>query len=198
MLPVLPLLLFDPAAVSALISGGYETREKYSVEWSESEAETLFRLRLVTLPQPYRKTFEVLPEDLERYRGVVELGYSFYIPASADSASPLSSQPPGTGWAGVAIAEPQAWNRTLWVWEFNIVAAFQGQGLGRRLMDALAEKAAACGLRALVCETQTTNVPAIRFYRAVGFHAAAIDTSYYTNQDYPDGEMAIFMKRKVG
>lgn len=185
--PVLPLLSFDPVVFSALISAGYESREKYAVEWRESEAETLFRLRLVTLPQPYHKTFDVLPEDLGRYQRVVELGFSFYIPGPAGSDL----------LAGAAIAEPQAWNRTLWVWEFHIAPAFQRQGLGRRLMDALAEKAAAGGLRALVCETQTTNAPAIRFYRSVGFHAAGVDLSYYTNQGFPDGEMAVFMKKLI-
>jgi ribosomal protein S18 acetylase RimI-like enzyme len=46
-------------------------------------------------------------------------------------------------------------------------------------------------------ETQNTNLPAIRFYRAVGFEIEAVDLSYYTNHDTLDGEVAIFMKRKV-
>ena len=49
----------------------------------------------------------------------------------------------------------------------------------------------------MVCETQSTNVPAIEFYRKVGFEVEGIDLSYYSNDDAPDGEVANFMKRKL-
>jgi ribosomal protein S18 acetylase RimI-like enzyme len=62
-------------------------------------------------------------------------------------------------------------------------------------MEALAEKLV---LRTcvMVCETNT-NVPAISFYRQVGFSMDGVDLSYYTNRDLTDGEVAIFMKRKL-
>jgi ribosomal protein S18 acetylase RimI-like enzyme len=49
----------------------------------------------------------------------------------------------------------------------------------------------------MVAETQTTNVPAICFYRQAGFEFGGIDLSYYTNRDRIDGEVALFMKRKL-
>ena len=64
-------------------------------------------------------------------------------------------------------------------------------------MQTLADLARQQGLRVMVCETQSTNVPAIDFYRAVGFEVGGLDLSYYTNDDLPDGEVAIFMKRKL-
>jgi len=64
-------------------------------------------------------------------------------------------------------------------------------------MEALAEKARKAGLRTIVCETQTTNAPAIRFYRKLGFNIEGIDLSCYSNEDFPDGEIAIFMKRRL-
>ena len=63
-------------------------------------------------------------------------------------------------------------------------------------MDQVAEVAKAEGLRILVCETQNTNVPAIVFYRSVGFEVGGVDLSYYTNRDVED-EVAVFMKRKL-
>jgi ribosomal protein S18 acetylase RimI-like enzyme len=62
-------------------------------------------------------------------------------------------------------------------------------------METLADHARSQHLRLLACETQSTIVPAIRFYRALGFVLDGLDLSLYTNQDYPDGEIAIFMKR---
>ena len=64
-------------------------------------------------------------------------------------------------------------------------------------MDNLAAHAQSQHLRVMVAETQTTNMPAIRFYRKAGFTFDAIDLSYYTNRDIAEGEVAIFMKRKL-
>ena len=64
-------------------------------------------------------------------------------------------------------------------------------------MDHVALHASEEGLRVLVCETQTTNVPAIDFYRSVGFELDGIDLSYYGNDDVAAGEVALFMKRKL-
>ena len=72
-----------------------------------------------------------------------------------------------------------------------------GTLLTPQLADELASRAQAAGLRALAVETQNTNVAAIRFYRSVGFAIEGIDLSYYSNIDVEDGEVAIFLKRKL-
>ena len=66
---------------------------------------------------------------------------------------------------------------------------------GPAVAHSAAQKGRAAGLRAIFLETQTTNVPAIRFYRKVGFTLDGIELSLYSNDDWPDGEMALFMKR---
>jgi ribosomal protein S18 acetylase RimI-like enzyme len=64
-------------------------------------------------------------------------------------------------------------------------------------MDALETRARAAYLRIMVCETQNTNIPAIRFYRRMGFRLEGINFSLYSNEDWPDGEIAIAMKRHL-
>ena len=64
-------------------------------------------------------------------------------------------------------------------------------------METVAELDRKDGFRILVCETQTTNAPAIVFYRQLGFVMEGIDVSYYSNQDYPNGEIAVFMKKRL-
>jgi ribosomal protein S18 acetylase RimI-like enzyme len=121
---------------------------------------------------------------LASYARVVEAGFSFGAFA-------------GDQLVGVALAEPQLWNRSVWVWEFHVAESQRRQDIGRRLLDALAAKSSASSLRTLVCETQTTNVPAIQVYRKLGFRLEGIDISYYSNHDYPDGEVAVFLKRRL-
>ena len=98
---------------------------------------------------------------------------------------------------GMALAEPHVWNKSLWVHEFHVAASQRGRGVGRRLMDALVQEASCAGLRTIVCETQNTNAPAIHFYQRLGFRIEGVDLSYYSNDDHPDGEIALFMKRPI-
>jgi ribosomal protein S18 acetylase RimI-like enzyme len=65
------------------------------------------------------------------------------------------------------------------------------------LMECVAEKAKGAGFRTIVCETQNTNVMAIKIYRKLGFRLEGIDISCYSNSDYPDGEIAVLMKRRL-
>jgi ribosomal protein S18 acetylase RimI-like enzyme len=65
------------------------------------------------------------------------------------------------------------------------------------LMEHAAVEARNAGLRVIVCETQNRNANAIQAYRALGFRLEGIDISYYSNEDYPDRGIAVFMKRRV-
>jgi ribosomal protein S18 acetylase RimI-like enzyme len=95
------------------------------------------------------------------------------------------------------LAEPHHWNKSLWVWELHVAESHRRRGVGQRLVEAITEKAHIVDLRTLVCETQNTNVPAVHFYRSIGFQIEGIDLSYYTNTDFPDGEIALFMKKRL-
>jgi ribosomal protein S18 acetylase RimI-like enzyme len=180
-----PLLTLSEAALARLIVG-YVSNEKYIISKTETPLRTVIALERVALDRPYEKRWGPPdPELARRYAGLPALGFSFGAYA-------------GEELIGLALAEPHAWNRTLWIWEFHVAAGQRRGGVGRRLMEAVAEKARAAGLRVMVCEAQNTNVPAIDFYRAVGFALEAVDLSYYSNDDLgPEGEVAIFMKRRL-
>jgi streptothricin acetyltransferase len=166
------------------VIAGYVSTSKYMVEWNENENVSVIQLKLFQNETPFVKKFEHVPEESKILKKVVKMGYSF----GAFDGSYL---------VGLGIAEPRWWNRSLWIWEFHVEQKYRGMGIGSRLMDSLAEKAKGGGLRTMICETQNTNVPAICFYRKTGFHLEGVDISYYTNQDYPDGEIAFFMKRRL-
>ncbi|GIK58543.1 MAG: GNAT family N-acetyltransferase [Chloroflexi bacterium] len=169
------------------VISGYQTGEIYQVGYADEQKETALTLHLITLPKAISKRFPPLePDDLERYRPIPAQGFSFG----------LFNQ--GT-LVGVALAEPMHWNGSLWVWEFHIASGYRGEGWGRLLMTRLIAQAQTARLRTITCETQNTNIPAIRFYRRMGFRVEGIDISYYSNDDLnPDREVAVFMKRRLG
>jgi GNAT superfamily N-acetyltransferase len=184
MIDIKSLAQLNPDDLHRLVTG-YTSDAKYQVSKIESDKQFAVALELVSLPQLYRKRFDHLnAETLEHYQHVAAFGFSFGA-YDVDRC------------VGIALAEPRYWNRSLWVWELDVAETHRRSGVGRQLVNALAEKARAAGLRTLVCETQNTNMPAIRFYRRVGFQIEGIDLSYYSNDDFPDGEIALFMKKRL-
>jgi streptothricin acetyltransferase len=164
---------------------GYTSPVRYQVHKTESDELTRFTLELITLETPYIKPYEAVDEEsFQSFQRGVQQGSSLGVYEDEHLI-------------GIALAEIRPWNKSLWVWEFHITPPYQGQGIGRRLMEALFERSRAAGLRCIGLETQNTNVPAIRFYRRMGFRLDGIDLSLYTNNDWPDGEIALFMKRKL-
>src|SRR5260221_4716980 len=64
---------------------------------------------------------------------------------------------------GIAEAEIHYWNNTVFLWSLMIDLAFRGQGLGRRLWHRVVEFARDSDVRAIMIETQNTNVAACKF-----------------------------------
>lgn len=170
--------------VEALIEAGYQSNEHYRVTKQEGEQKTTIQMELFPFEQPYIKRWEITDQDRNFYGKIITEGNSL---AGYDEDQMVS----------VAIAENRKWNKTLWIWEFHVAPSHKGRGIGRKMMALLGEMARSLNLRTMLVETQSTNLPAIRFYWAVGFTIDGIDLSYYTNQDAPDGEVAIFMKKRI-
>ncbi|MDB6095075.1 MAG: putative GCN5-related N-acetyltransferase [Verrucomicrobia bacterium] len=184
MIDIRPLQEISAADLHRLIKG-YDSDFKFAVEKSESGDEFLFTLKRVPLPKPYHKRFDhVDAGTVGRYQQMAALGFSF---GAFDDESCV----------GIALCEPSLWNRSLWVRELHAAPSHQRRGIGRKLLSAVGEKARAARLRTVVCETQNTNGPAIQFYREVGFQLEGFDLSLYRNDDFPDGEIALFMKMRI-
>jgi ribosomal protein S18 acetylase RimI-like enzyme len=185
MIDIRPLTQISADELRRVITG-YISPARYRVLKSESEQLTTFSLELVQLQTPYIKRDDFFPdeEDVQRCLDASEQGRS--LGAYEDDHL-----------IAVALAEAATWSNRLWLHEFHVAEAYRGKGIGTRLMNALIALGQQAGFRALFCETQTTNVPAIRFYRKMGFTLEGIDLSLYTNHDYPDSEIALFFARNL-
>lgn len=163
---------------------GYVAHARYVVERSEDRDRIAFTLRRVELDRPFVKEFAFPSEDIRKYAECVRQGWS------------LGAFEGDVG-IGIALAERRDWNRSLWVWGLGVAEDHRRRGIGRGLVEELSSRGRKAGLRVLVCETQSTNVPAIDFYRSTGFVADGVDLSYYSNEDAENGEVALFMKKRL-
>ena len=163
---------------------GHTSTEKYAVRQTVSDDEVKFSLKLKELETPFCQTWQPTEEDAAAYRK-----------ACAEGTCLAAYE--GELMVGVVIAEPRHWNESLYIWEFHVRQSHHRRGIGWLMMEEMIILARKHNLRVVVCETQNTNVPAIRFYQAMDFSMDGIDLSYYSNEDYENDIIAVFMKRKI-
>jgi streptothricin acetyltransferase len=182
---ILPLTTIRLEEVLPIVTG-YISDEKYAVKKNEDGDRTIFDIQLVKLDKPHQANFEqdFNDEDYTRYVEMLAQGHSFGAYHDGQLVA-------------FAISEVNDWNRSLRIWEFQVMEDYRGRGIGRALMERVISKAVESKFRIIVLETQNTNVPAIRFYRRLGFTLEALDLSLYTNEDVESGEVAFFMKRRL-
>jgi GNAT superfamily N-acetyltransferase len=92
---------------------------------------------------------------------------------------------------GLVEVEIQMWNDTAVLWNLMVDLAYRGEGLGRRLWHRAVEFARQAEVRAIMIETQNTNLPACKFYARMGCRLVGINELYYTN-DGMNTEIALF------
>jgi len=184
MITIQPLTRLDSTDITRIVTT-YVSEGIYVVSYRDSPTNTSFELQYLSLPEPSVRTYQHFDATtLQRYTQVCNAGFSF---GAYD----------GELLVGLIIAEVQEWNRSLSVWEFHVAATHRRTGIGRQLMRCAEDQARRSGLRTIVCETQNTNAAAIMVYRKLGFTIEGIDISLYSNTDYPDGEIAVFLKRRL-
>ena len=71
---------------------------------------------------------------------------------------------------------------------------FRGRGLGRKLMEKLAETARENGAQEITLEVRASNAPAIALYKSMGFQTEAVRKGYYASP----AEDALIMWRRRG
>ena len=163
-----------PREVRGLVlRSSYRTDEHYAVSLVRTATGWTARLRLRRLPRAFTKAYRgrLFEPHVERPRAFVA------------SVGRLD-----VGWIEVGH---EMWNNRLRVWELLVAARHRHRGIGRALMSKAIDVAREVGARAVVLETQSCNVPAIRFYQAQGFDLLGFDRTAYTNRDLERGEVRL-------
>lgn len=163
---------------------GYASDEVYELTVDESDESFAFRFERSRRDPPFVKEWPFSAGMFGWYRSLLSLGLSF---AAVEDGQ----------MRGLVISGTTEWSRLVNVWELHVDPAYQGRGLGRALLAAVEGAASGKGYRAVSCETQNTNVPAIGFYRKVGYHPLAADLSFYGNDDIAKGEVSVFMRKAL-
>ncbi|MHC0039412.1 GNAT family N-acetyltransferase [Pseudoneobacillus sp. C159] len=87
----------------------------------------------------------------------------------------------------------EKWNNVLRIWDIHVEKSMQAKGIGSRLIELAKKRGREIGVRAMVLETQTSNFPAINFYKKHGFKLTGFDRLSYSNHDIEKREVRIEM-----
>ncbi|GEK22191.1 ribosomal protein S18-alanine N-acetyltransferase [Cellulomonas xylanilytica] len=93
---------------------------------------------------------------------------------------------PGRWYVGVVVGGELVGYAGLWFDGFDAQVMtigtderFQGRGLGRRMLDALLDRARTVGAAVVLLEVRVDNDPAIHLYESVGFERLGMRRAYY-------------------
>jgi len=95
--------------------------------------------------------------------------------------------------AGIVSFSHEKWNNVLRINDIHIYQSHQHKGIGSKLMALVKKRAVEIGVRTIVLETQTSNYPAIQFYRKHGFQLIGCDLLSYSNNDIEKKEVRVEM-----
>ncbi|NOZ05124.1 MAG: GNAT family N-acetyltransferase [Chloroflexi bacterium] len=84
---------------------------------------------------------------------------------------------------GFVDVQPITWNETAHVTNLIVDPKERRKGIGAILLEAAADWARSYGLRYMILEAQTKNVPAIHFYQKNGGRFCSFNDYYYPNRD---------------
>lgn len=94
---------------------------------------------------------------------------------------------------GLLACRQLDWNHTLWLLDIRVRESERRSGIGSALIGELKTHARGLSLRGILVETQTTNVPAIRFYEKHGFVICGFNDHLYGNDDLANQEVALYL-----
>ncbi|PJF36531.1 MAG: hypothetical protein CUN49_05000 [Candidatus Thermofonsia Clade 1 bacterium] len=102
----------------------------------------------------------------------------------------------GTRRIALLDMEWQPWNQTAYLWNLMIDLDFRRQGIGRRLWHLAVSAARSWDARAILLETQQTNIAACRFYQRMGCRLVGLNEAMYGDFSQAEGapivEIALF------
>ncbi len=171
------------------IQPGFVSETVLDVERLGSGLEVGWRLVERQLPEPFDKggSYDFDYTEQENVRKRLRRGDGLHLVVEWEGRL-----------VGLLDATPERWNNTVLVWNLMLDQSIRRRGIGRALFHRAVAWARPRGYRALVFETQTNNLPACRFYAALGCELEGIRTAYYTNRDLARGEVALFWVYPLG
>lgn len=152
-----------------LLKSNYTTDYVWQMQTHTTGNRTDIRFDRVRLPRPMQVEYPRSPDELlEHWQ---QEGCFLVIRNLQDDV------------VGFIDAQPQLWQRLLWVRNLVVDRSYRRQGYATRLFNSARLWARQNKLHSIMLEMQTKNYPAIAFAQKHGFQFCGYNERYYTNGD---------------
>jgi ribosomal protein S18 acetylase RimI-like enzyme len=162
---------------------GYVTDHVYDMAAKSSAEGFAFDFTLVKLDNPKIKKWVEDEATFARYTEILKDWLSFSAVIDDEVA-------------GVIFAEKRSWNNSVYIEKLHVADRLRHSGIGKKLVEVVADAARSRGFRMICLETQNTNAGAIQFYLKCGFEITGLDTKLYHEKDC-EGEVAVYMAKML-
>lgn len=166
------------------LPSGYSTDAILQLERSGDVGEERWVLSRVPLTATLNKTYD---------RGTAEEWLSTYLDEGEATRMSFLVAERGPNLVGLLAVRKLDWNATLWLLDIRVRRSARRTGVGSALMAALKEFARESEVRGILVETQTTNLPAVRFYQKHGFGICGFNDHLYSNEDRARREVGLYL-----
>ena len=170
-----------PAETSADLAGIDAVDVSYSTD-------RIYRVRRTKMAFWLEEERFELPVEKADLRPALALSDGLFVACQGDTI------------VGYGELRPELWNGRARIENIFVSRSCRGQGIGRRLIEALAEQARQQpAARCLWLETQNVNYPAVQFYLKMAFRLCGLDETLYRPDDPQllPGEMALYFARDL-
>jgi ribosomal protein S18 acetylase RimI-like enzyme len=98
---------------------------------------------------------------------------------------------------GYAVVNHEPYHNRVRIAQLLVLNEYRTLGVGKMLMQHAEDYAKSIKARALILETQSCNIPAIRFYQSCGFQFVGCDVTCYTNNDVENNEVRLELGKSI-
>jgi len=166
------------------IASGYTTNRVFVLDRAMTDKELVWTLREASLPHAFTKIYDS-GDPREWLQSYPDAGspddFNFYGCRSSGLILGLLT------WRSVD------WNEVISLIDIRVRESHRRQGLGTLLVEALQSECRRSHMRGITVETQTSNLPAVRFYLKHGFSVCGFHEYLYTNNDMERNDVALFL-----
>ncbi len=156
----------------AQLDGSFSTEHVWQMQEGDSSGVTAgviaVAFRAIRLPRAVRVPY---PRSMDHLVDHWQADGCFLVAAEGEEV------------LGFVDARPVAWNSTAHIANLIVERGSRRRGIGTLLLQSAADWARSRGLRRLLLEAQTKNVPAIEFYQINGARFCGFNDHYYPNRD---------------
>lgn len=163
---------------------GFKTHTVYKVERKCNEEDFTIQLKKVKLNDHYIKEWNTSAKSLDAFSDILKEGHSIAIYKNNKMV-------------GFGLLSYQVWNNSMWIENIRISERHQRKGIGKKLIKSLIEVAQNKSVRIIGLEAQSTNYPAIEFYKKCGFEISGVDFSRYPQRIGDREQVAVIMSRRI-